>query len=277
MKVNQLLKLLSICSVVFFVFVSCNKNTDIVTTQTDQMVEDHQTISDETEAIFAYQNSLVGGFGNMRLAATDSLGKNLKLDNCATTKTTTTNGITTVVVDFGAVRTCNNKMVGGKMTITIPAKPTTGLFTQTVVYQDFQQGAKKINGKQTMTIVLENGKPITKESFTQTTITLENGKVITFESTKSRRMDMKGTISSGDDEVLMSGTTTAVSSDGKSFKSTTIKDLLIKNACFGTSGVLPVAGTIEIERTDKTKTTIDYGTGTCDRVYAVNGVEKTRK
>ncbi len=277
MKTNHFLKLVSTFCLIAFVFVSCNKDTTTVTAETDQTAEDHQTIIDETESIFAYQNTLAGGLGNMRVAATDSLDKNFKLDNCATTKTTTTNGITTVVVDFGAVHVCNGNTVGGKMTVTIPNKPTTGLFTETIVYQDFQRGPKKVNGTHTMTILLENGKPVTKESFTQTTITLENGKTILFSSTKTRRIDMKGTLSTEDDEVLVSGTTTATGSDGTSFKSTIVKDLVIKNACLKTSGVFPVSGTTEVERTGKPKTTIDYGTGTCDRVYTANGVEKTKK
>jgi hypothetical protein len=276
MKTNRFLKLVSTFSLVAFMFVSC-KDTTTVTTETDQTADDHQTIIDETEDVSAYQNTLAGGFGGMRVAATDSVDKNFKLDKCATTKTTTTNGVTTIVMDFGVVNVCNGKKVGGKMTVTIPTKPATGLFTQSVVYQDFQRGARKINGTHTMTIVLENGKPVTKENFTATTIILENGKTIVFNSTKSRKIDMKATLSTQDDEVSVSGTTTATGSDGKSFKSTITKDLLIKNSCLATSGIFPVAGTTEIERTDKPKTTIDYGTGTCDRVYTANGVEKTRK
>jgi hypothetical protein len=276
MQTNHFVKLVSAFCLVAFVFVSCKDITN-VTTDTDQTADDHQTIIDETEDIFAYQNTLAGGFGGMRIAATDSVDKNFKLDKCATTKTTTTNGITTIVMDFGAVHLCNGKNVGGKMTVTIPNKRTTGIFTQSVVYQDFQRGARKINGKHTVTIVLENGKPVTKESFTETTITLENGKTIVFNSTKSRKIDLKATLTTEDDEVLVSGTTTATGSDGKSFKSTITKDLIVKNSCLKTSGMFPVAGTVEIERTDKPKTIIDYGTGTCDRVYTANGVEKTRK
>jgi hypothetical protein len=282
MKNNPFLKFIALFSTSALLFVSCNKDLSNVTTtadSNDQNAEDHQTIVDETEDIFAYNNTLVGGFGNMRVSATDSMGKDLKLDKCATTTSTTANGIITTVIDFGAVHTCEGKTVGGKMTVMIPVKPTaaTGLFSQSVVYKDFQRGLRKINGKHTMTIVLENGKAVTKESFTETTITLENGKAITFNSTKSRKIDMKSTLSTEDDEVTVTGTTTAIGSDGKSFKSTIVTALVVKNACLKTSGMFPVAGTIEIERSDKPKATIDYGNGTCDRVYTVNGVEKTRK
>jgi hypothetical protein len=279
MKTKQFFSKFLTFATATLIFVSCNKNDTTVTLEPTQSAEDSQVIADETEDIYAYHDNLIGGFSNMRVAATDSAGKPMKLDKCATTKTTTANGIVTTVIDFGLPHTCNGKTVGGKMTITIPVKPTaaTGLFTENVVYQDFQRGTRKINGKHSMTVTLENGKPVTKESFTETTITLEDGKVITFSSTKTRKIDLKGTATTDDDEVSITGATTAVGSDGKTFKSTITKALVIKISCQKANGVFPVSGTVEVERTDKPKDTIDYGNGACDRIYTVNGVEKTRK
>jgi hypothetical protein len=156
------------------------------------------------------------------------------------------------------------------------------LFTQTITYENFQRGPRTVNGKHTVNLVLENGRLVTKENFTETTITTENGKTIQFNSTKTRKTDNKGTLlNANDDEITVTGSTTATGSDGKTFNSAITKAITIKIACKGISGIFPVAGTIEIERTGKSKVVIDYGDGNCDRTYTLTSdgktVTKTRK
>ncbi len=160
-----------------------------------------------------------------------------------------------------------------------PGRDATGLFTQTITYENFQRGARTITGKHTVNLVLENGRMVTKENFTETTITTEDGKTIKFSSTKTRKTDAKGTpLNVTDDEILITGSTTATGSDGTTFKSTITKAITIKVACRGGSNGFPVAGTIEIERPSQPKTVVDYGDGTCDRTYTVtvNGKTETK-
>ncbi len=270
-----------------FVIVACNKETDGLTPgEVTVAAEDNQTIVDETEAIFSYNEDLFGGFSSLRESAetgSDSAGnpgnRPLKKDKCATVTRSESNGIISIVVDYGSTKECEGNKVGGKMTIQIPVKPgkdATGLFTQTITYENFQRGPRIINGKHTVNIVLEGGRLVTKESFTQTTITTEEGKTITFSSTKTRKTDAKGTpLNFSDDEILVNGTTTATGSDGKTFKSTITNAIIFKIACKGNNKGFPISGSIEIEQPEKSKVLIDYGDGTCDRTYTVTIDGKT--
>jgi hypothetical protein len=276
-------------SMLALVMVACNQDNSSLSPQDELMADDdNQMIVEETEAVFSYNEDLFGGFSNLRESAetgTDSAGighmgkRPLKNDKCATITRSEANGIITVVVDYGATKECEGKKVGGKMTIQMPLKPdnnATGLFTQIITYENFQRGPRTITGKHTVNLVLENGRLVTKENFTETAITTENGKTILFNSTKTRKTDTKGTpLNVNDDEILITGNTTATGSDGKTFKSTITKTVTIKIACKGISGGFPVAGTIEIERPEKPKAVIDYGDGTCDRTYTITADGKT--
>lgn len=279
MKTTSFLKNVVMAGALAFVVVACNKE-NVSVSDNDTMAEDNQVVQDETENIYAYQNELWGGFANARESATDSVGKPKKMDKCATITSTTSNGVVTTVIDFGAPHECDGVKVGGKITISMPAKPSpssSGLFNQTFVYENLVRGTRTINGKHNVNLTLENGKPVLKENFTEATITKEDGNIIKFTSTKSRKVDTKNTVSPADDEATITGVTTAVGSDGNSFSSTITKALVIKSSCSGTVKRFPVIGTVEIERTGKAKKVIDYGNGTCDLVYTVDGVEKTRK
>ena len=289
MKTKMAWKSIVSVSLMALAMAACNQDNTPLSPQEDFMADsDNQTIVEETEAVFSYNEDLFGGFSNLRESAetgTDSAGlghmgkRPLKSDKCATITRSEANGVITVVVDYGVPKECEGRKVGGKMTIQMPLKPgnnATGLFTQTITYENFQRGPRTITGKHTVNLVLENGKLVTKENFTETAITTEDGKTILFNSTKNRKTDTKGTpLNLNDDEVLITGNTTATGSDGKTFKSTITKAITIKMACRGTSGGHPVAGTIEIERPDKPKATIDYGDGTCDRTYTITADGKT--
>ncbi|WP_298362314.1 hypothetical protein [Runella sp.] len=282
-------------SILALTMVACNQNSGNLSPQEELTADDdNQMIVEETEAVFSYNEDLFGGFSTLRESGemgTDSAGignpgkRPLKNDKCATITRSESNGIITIVVDYGAAKECDGKKVGGKMTIQIPLKPdnnATGLFTQTITYENFQRGPRTINGKHTVNVVLENGRLVTKENFTKTTITTENGITIQFNSTKTRKTDNKGTLLNvNDDEIIVTGNTTATGSDGKTFASAITKAITIKVACKGISGIFPVAGTVEIERTGKSKVVIDYGDGTCDRTYTLTSdgktVTKTRK
>lgn len=279
-------KLATICLLIV-TMAACNQDNTSVSPE-NVTAEDNQAILDETEAVFTYNEDLFGGFSGVREAATtgaDSVGvgmRPLKKDNCATITRTQANGVITIVVDYGTPRDCDGRKVGGKMTTQIPLRPATnasGLFTQTITYEKFQRGSRTISGKHSVSLVLENGKLVTKESFTQTSITTENGKTILFNSIKARKTDTKGTpLNANDDEIVITGSTTATGSDGKTFASTITKSIIVKVACRATSGGFPVMGIIEIVCPEKPKSIVDYGDGSCDRTYTVttNGVTETK-
>jgi hypothetical protein len=289
MKLKMNRRSIVAASMMALVMVGCNQNESALSPQVENtLAEENQVIADETEALFTYNEDLFGGFSNLRESAAmgiDSAGignmgkRPLKNDRCATMTRSETNGMTTVVIDYGTPKECNGQKVGGKMTIQMPLKPgndATGLFTQTITYEKFQRGPRTITGKHTVSLTLENGRLVTKENFAETVITTEDGKTILFNSIKTRKTDAKGTLlNMNDDEINVTGNTTATGSDGKTFKSIITKALITKIACKGIGGGFPVAGIIEIERTDKPKTVVDYGDGTCDRTYTITSDGKT--
>ena len=110
-------------SLIALVMVACNQENSSLSPQDEIMADDdNQMIVEETEAIFSYNEDLFGGFSNLRESAetgTDSAGMShmgkrpLKNDKCATITRGEANGVITVVVDYGTVKECEGKKVGG--------------------------------------------------------------------------------------------------------------------------------------------------------------------
>ncbi len=304
MKIN-FLKLAGLSIALGIMVVSCNKD-DSSTTPTNQatsVVSDNQTANDQSES--AYQladDATFLPFGGRNLRETgetldkgnghfpllgggwDKLWKG-KDGNCATVTKTVANSIITIVYDFTAVTggVCGDKEVGGKMTITIPVKPDalfSGTMVRTVTYDNLKRDSLTLNGSHTITTTVVSGKATASEKLATMTILNSNtGKTITYTSTRSRKIDDKGTTERSDDESSVTGSTTGKSSDGTTFSTNITKALLTKNSCSDSKG-FPVSGTEEITTAAGVKTVVDYGDGTCDLKYTetTNGVtvEKER-
>ncbi len=304
MKIN-FLKFAGLSIALGIMVVSCNKD-DSSTTPTNQatsVVSDNQTANDQSES--AYQladDATFLPFGGRNLRETgetldkgnghfpllgggwDKLWKG-KDGNCATVTKTVANSIITIVYDFTAVTggVCGDKEVGGKMTITIPVKPDalfSGTMVRTVTYDNLKRDSLTLNGSHTITTTVVSGKATASEKLATMTILNSNtGKTITYTSTRSRKIDDKGTTERSDDESSVTGSTTGKSSDGTTFSTNITKALLTKNSCSDSKG-FPVSGTEEITTAAGVKTVVDYGDGTCDLKYTetTNGVtvEKER-
>lgn len=287
--------------------VSCNKDDSTTTpsSQATSVVSDSQTANDQSES--AYQladDATFLPFGGRNFRETgETLDKGDghfpmlglgwgkpwkgKDGNCATVTKTVANNIITIVYDFTGVAggVCGTQTVGGKMTITIPVKPDStfsGTMVRTVTYDNLKRDSLTLNGSHTITTTLVNGKATASEKLATMTILNSNtGKTITYTSTRSRKIDNKGTSSRSDDESSVTGSTTGKSSDGTTFSTNITKALLTKNSCSDSKG-FPVSGTEEITTAAGVKTVVDYGDGTCDLKYTetTNGVtvekEKTK-
>lgn len=309
MKTN-LLKIASLCIVLGLAVTACTKDpvTSSLTpdAQSAAAVADNQIIQDESEDVYGLVDDvtfLPFGGRNFRETGGDSGGgkgkhgghfPNLgigwdrpwkgKFNNCADVSKTVADNVITIVYDYTGVTdgVCNDKAVGGKMTITIPVKPDSGFsgtLTRTVTYENLKRDTLVVNGTHTITTTVADGKAIASEKLANVTITNTNtNRVITYTSTKKRIVDNKGTSDKDDDESQTTGTTSAKASDGTEFTANITKTLIVKRSCSDAKG-FPVSGTIEIKPFTGDTKIVDYGDGTCDLKYTVtvNGVTEEKE
>jgi hypothetical protein len=297
MKTN-FLKIAGLSIALGLAVVACNQDSVTSSSQTTGVVSDIQTANEQSES--AYQladdvtfvpfggrnfretgETLDKGDGNFPMlgAGWDKIFKG-KDSDCGTVTKTVANNVITIVADYTAVAggTCNGKAVGGKMTITIPVKPTDLLFSgsmvRTVTYDNLKRDTLVLNGTHTITTTLVSGKAAASEKLaTMTILNTSSGKTISYTSTRSRKIDNKSTSDRSDDEASVTGSTNGKSSDGTTFSSNITKALLTKNSCSDSKG-FPVSGTEEITPSSGVKKVVDYGDGTCDLKYTEtsNGV-----
>ncbi len=287
------------------VMIACDKTTNTVTSS-DQLanaVVDNQTANEQSEAAYELADDVTFmPFGGRSFRETgEALDKGNgffpmlgmgwskpwkgKDGNCATVTKTVANNAITIVYDYSTVAggICGTTPVGGKMTITMPVKPDStfsGSLVRTVTYDNLKRDSLTVNGSHTITTTLVSGKATASEKLAKMTVLNSNsGKTITYTSTRTRKVDNKGTADRRDDESSVTGSTTGSSSDGTKFSSNITKALVTKNSCSNSIG-FPVSGTEEIIAADGTKKVVDYGDGTCDLKYTetTNGVtvEKER-
>lgn len=285
--------------------IACDKTANNVTSseQLANAVVDSQTANEQSEAAYELADDVTFmPFGGRNFRET---GENLdkgngffpvlgigwnrpwqgKDGNCATVTKTVANNVITIIYDYSSAKggVCGTTPVGGKMTITMPVKPDStfsGTLVRTVTYDNLKRDSLTVNGSHTITTTVVSGKATASEKLAKMTILNSNsGKTITYTSTRSRKVDNKGTSNRNDDESSVTGSTTGSSSDGTTFSSNITKALVTKNSCSSSKG-FPVSGTEEIVAADGTKKIVDYGDGTCDLKYTetTNGVtvEKER-
>lgn len=305
MKTN-FLKIAGLSIALGIMVVSCNKDdssTTVPSNQATSVVSDNQTANDQSENAYQLADDVTFlPFGGRNLRETgETLDKGDghfpvlgmgwdkpfkgKDGNCATVTKTVANNIITILYDFTTVAggVCGTQAVGGKMTITIPVKPDalfSGTMVRTVTYDNFRRDSLTLNGSHTITTTVVSGKATASEKLATMTILNNNTKkIITYTSTRSRKIDDKGTADRNDDESSVTGSTTGKSSDGTTFSTNITKALITKNSCSDSKG-FPVSGTEEVTTAAGVKTEVDYGTGTCDLKYTetTNGVtvEKER-
>ena len=303
---TNFLKIAGLSIALGIMVVSCNKDDSSTVSPSNQatsVVTDNQTANEQSESAYQLADEATFlPFGGRNLRETgETLDKGNghfpmlgggwdkpwkgKDGNCATVTKTVANNIITIVYDFTAVTggVCGDKAVGGKMTITMGVKPDatfSGTMVRTVTYDNLKRDSLTLNGSHTITTTLVNGKATASEKLaTMTILNTNSGKTITYTSTRSRKIDDKGTTDRSDDESSVTGSTTGKSSDGTTFSTVITKALLTKNSCSDSKG-FPVSGTEEVTTAAGLKTVVDYGDGTCDLKYTetTNGVtvEKER-
>jgi hypothetical protein len=253
---------------------ACQKNDDAKPGTTDLVaVDDQQQTADaEEEAATLFDDSPTDFF-LMTAAPTDGNGlTNARLggDFCGATVSSTkdANGNRKTVIDFGTGKTCANG-VTRKGVLVIERVPGTGKdFSQTITYQDgYAVNDRQMTGTVTVTQAIDGNGLGVRTKIKDLNI-VRDGRTITFTSNKTRTYDRKGTLSPADDEIRITGSSSATASDGTGFSAVIGTPILYKNAC-GLTNRVPVAGIVDITPIGKSLRVVDYGDGTCDRQYTV--------
>ena len=296
---NNFFKVATLSIALGMAVAACDKETTISgSDQAVSVVTDSQTANEQSESAYQLVDDVTflpfGGRNFRETGETLDKGGNGhfpdlgmgwskawkgKDDNCATITKTVANNVITILYDFTTVAggVCGDRAVGGKMTITMSVKPDStfsGVLVRTVTYDNLKRDSLVLNGSHSITTTLVTGKATASEKLgTMTILNTKSGKTIQYTSTRSRKIDNKGTSDRNDDESSVTGSTTGKSSDGTTFSTIITKALVTKNTC-STSKGFPVSGTEEVTTAAGVKTIVDYGTGTCDLKYTetTNGV-----
>ena len=256
------------------IITSCDKKED----------SDLVTISQAEEASFAdnVYESITNDVDNVIIGESSSLLKNGGLgDGCAVVTIEypdSTRFPRIITIDFGeegCTIVNNNSTITkkGKIIIEVSAPFFESGATRTTTFENLYINDNKIEGTRTATNEGRND-----DGFLYFSISLENGKITTDEGVEiSREYERTRIWIAGeetpryhwDDEFMLSGTGSGVSSDGYSYTRTTTEPIYIARNCpwFKSGVVETVVGEDTI--------VIDFGDGTCDNLATrtINGGE----
>lgn len=174
----------------------------------------------------------------------------------------------TITIDFGDSTVCDSthvrkgKIIDSLMLVVVFKDRTTFKSFEKITFQNFWRDSTQVDGSLSInaatgspTIVAINGSRIRYRDGTSSSWT--GNLVFTYErKTTGTTIDVTGS---------WSGTTR----NGIAFSASITKAIEYKSGCFGRSHYfIAVSGTVDVI-TNGVTSTIDYGNGTCDRVYTI--------
>jgi hypothetical protein len=261
---------------VSMVFTACKKDKE--EPSEDFVAVDSQVVgqmeSDDVvamaEAVMADNNSGMRTDGTTEVQANDYCGATVTLVPKGS------NATGNIVIDFGSGKECQGKTRKGKIIIDFTGKYFEAGTTQTLTFANYYVNNVKVEGKKVFTHAIDNSKFITHIIVTNGKITFADGSKAEWNSDRYRTWDTKGTPTNpADDEFSVIGTASGKTKEDKNYTVTITSPILLKAACFETSGWVPVSGTLEVTPDSKLKRTIDYGNGSCDRTFTATIAGKT--
>lgn len=177
----------------------------------------------------------------------------------------------TITIDFDADTTCmrgdDDERRSGKIidSVLIVLSKTNFKSFESITFQNYWRDSTKIDGSISVeatkgnTVVKINGSKIKYRDGTSSSWT---GNLV-FTTQRS------GTGNSYVSTRTITGSWSGTTRSGTTFSANITKDVVFKASCFGhRHRFTPVGGTIEVT-TNGVASTIDYGDGSCDRVYTI--------
>ncbi|HZY82332.1 MAG TPA: hypothetical protein VFE50_22560 [Cyclobacteriaceae bacterium] len=175
----------------------------------------------------------------------------------------------TISVNYGDGSTCDSKnrrtgKITDDFTIVVSTKNKVRFsMTETLTFEAFTRDSTTYNG--VIIVGSANGKKTTVEgnnvaiSYTDGTTSRWKGILNFAYEDLSKR---KG-------EIRVTGNISGTSRQNVSYTATITEEVLFKTGCFGWIKKIPVDGAMSVS-TNGSTSTLDFGSGTCDRIYTVN-------
>ncbi len=176
-----------------------------------------------------------------------------------------------VVIDFGAdgKRGKYGRLHKGKIMITYTSRSAyTG--TRTITFENYSVNGNKVEGTKTITFTNSPSEGMYSATVASAlVITKNDGRIVEWTSSRTRIYNTKNTADWNDDEVSLSGTASGTNRRGLKYVANITTSLTIKASCLSASGWLPSSGVLEVMPENGSKRTVNYGSGSCDRVINV--------
>lgn len=135
--------------------------------------------------------------------------------------------------------------------------------TETVTFEAFTRDSTTYNG--IIVVTSANGKRTTVEG-NNVAVSYSDG---TTSSWKGLLNFAYEDVTKKKGELRITGNISGTSRQNVSFTASITEDVIFKTGCFGWVKKVPVDGMLTVT-TNSVMSTLDYGTGTCDRIYTVN-------
>jgi hypothetical protein len=144
--------------------------------------------------------------------------------------------------------------------------------TETITFTGFGNEVAEVDGS--LTVKSANGRKTSVEarnakiSFDDGTNSSWNGKLeFAYEPTTQTAVQRKS-------DIRMTGNLTGFTRQGSNYTASIVESILFKAGCFGKKRPFPVSGVLQV-KTDAETSTVNYGTGACDKNYTVEVAGQT--
>jgi len=171
-----------------------------------------------------------------------------------------------ITIDFDADTTCHNR--SGKIidSVFMVLSRTNYQSFESITFQNYWKDSTNIDGS--ISVSASKGNP-TVVTVNGSKIRYRDGSQSSWSGNLVYTYQRSGTGSSSTSMGTLTGSWHGTTRSGTAFSAEITKEIDFKGGCFGyRSRLIPVSGTIEIT-TDGVDSVIDYGDGTCDRIYTI--------
>ncbi|SRR5258706_3242643 len=274
------------CWLTFFMVVSCQKDnfmdhmnasmkTELAAHDNSQIIAVTQDAMDVTGAALAgkgissgryaaNQRTTDGDDGDMDCAP--SISGTFSIDR-SHPDTIVYSG--TLTIDYGAGLYCKDsteirkgKIIDTFNLIVSTKDSITYNLTESVTFQGYEKDSVKVDGVFTVNSTSDAMSTLTVQN---AKITYSNGTSVSWSGILTSHYIHNGYYDKDQESRQVAGSISGTNRDGVDFSASITKAILFEYSC---SRRIPVSGTIDLT-VGSVQSTIDYGTGTCDRIYTI--------
>lgn len=181
----------------------------------------------------------------------------------------------TITVDYGeGIELVNGRIISGKVSINVSARPRTNGATREVTYENFYVDSVNIAGGATRTFTGADSTERVFSNVSDLTLTFADGAVLyrTSERTRTLAEGFETLFLHSDDVILITGNVNYEAENGATFSKTIVDPLVKTGACR-----FIVQGIVSFTLNGEDFAELDYGDGTCDDVATITKDNETRQ